>query len=95
MRRAATVLASLAMAGASLLLPGSAQAANGTLIVNTVRLTNPHGCYNASPQPVSVRNHTGSVATVYSATDCRGDVLGVVVSGGYTVFGQGSSVSIA
>ncbi|CAL9303052.1 hypothetical protein [Streptomyces sp. SudanB182_2057] len=68
-------------------------AATGTLIVNGVSYTNPHGCYPANGFLVSVVNHTDRTAYVYPNGGCFGQYEGWVQAGGQATM-NGSSVYI-
>ncbi|GAA3289469.1 hypothetical protein [Streptomyces cinereospinus] len=68
-------------------------AATGTLIVNDVPHTNPHGCHPSNAFLVSVVNHTDRTAYVYPNGGCFGQYEGWVLPGGQAVM-NGSSVYI-
>jgi hypothetical protein len=95
MRRAATVLGSLAAAGVlALSLSGSAWAASGTLIINGRAYNNPSGCYNSDRWPLSVANHTDAPAVISEGQGCSGEQLDTVFPGDSTVSEFGGSVYI-
>ncbi|WP_037911628.1 hypothetical protein [Actinacidiphila yeochonensis] len=95
MRRVATVLGGLAMAGSlALSLSGSAWAAQGTLVVNGTTYQDPSGCYNAQVWPLSVTNNTDQLVTVYAGLNCTGGVLALLAPGSSEVDEFGASVSV-
>ncbi len=96
MRRAATVLGSLAMAGSLALgLSGSAWAAQGTLRVSGNTYTNPReGCYTGLFWPLSVENETNTTVFAFSDERCQGDFIGPVGPGSSQVFEFGGSVYV-
>ncbi|CAL9676938.1 hypothetical protein [Streptomyces sp. enrichment culture] len=75
--------------------PGTAPAAaaTGTLTVNGVAHTNPHGCYPANGFLVSVVNRTDRTAYIYPNGGCFGQYEGWVLAGGQATM-NGSSVYI-
>jgi hypothetical protein len=83
MRRLATALGTLTLAGAiGLALPGTAFAAHGQLfIAPTTVIDNPVGCYNGKGTPLMVGNHTNEYALVYGGPNCTGRVLTVIAPG--------------
>ncbi|MEU2059166.1 hypothetical protein [Streptomyces sp. NPDC013455] len=68
-------------------------AATGTLIVNGVPHTDPHGCYPAGGFMVSVVNHTDRTAYIYPNGGCFGQYEGWVQPGGQAQM-NGASVYI-
>ncbi|GGS41628.1 MULTISPECIES: hypothetical protein [Streptomyces] len=72
--------------------PGTG-AATGTLIVNGVPHTDPHGCYPSNGFLVSVVNRTDRTAYVYPNGGCFGQYEGWVQPGGQATM-NGSSVYI-
>lgn len=95
MRRITTALGALAAASLlALTLPASAHAADGVLVINDTAHEGPSGCYNSDRSPLSVSNHTDSVAHVYSGPGCSGDVIDIVYPGDSTVSEVGNSVYI-
>lgn len=64
-----------------LAVPGSACAANGTLVVNGTAYEDPSGCYPVDWFPSSVANHTDAIAEVHSGPDCSGPVEWLVHPG--------------
>ncbi|NUS11131.1 MAG: hypothetical protein HOY69_06950 [Streptomyces sp.] len=96
MRRLASVLGSVAAAGALALgFAGSASAATGTLVVSGTEYQNPSGCYNATIWPLQVANRTNEPVLVFTGQNCSGDVLEVVVPGSTVVSEFGASVYVA
>lgn len=93
--RLTTAAAALASAGLlALALPGTADAAQGTLRVGFQNYQNPHGCYDSDIFPLIVTNHTNQPVTVYDGPGCRGNRIGTVRPYGEGVFEFGSSVHI-
>jgi hypothetical protein len=77
-----------ALAASTLLMvavPGSAQAATGTLTINGVDNVDPKGCFNltppdssgmngeATPDDMIVKNNTDKVVQVWETWDCSAD----------------------
>lgn len=96
MRRfAAAAAAVLTAAGVlSVVVPGSAHAAEGTLILDGRRIFNPHGCYNSTRWPLMVANDTDQLTIVFQQGNCSGRVEGAVAPGQSGVFNFGSSIYI-
>ncbi|GGS05634.1 hypothetical protein GCM10010252_50450 [Streptomyces aureoverticillatus] len=95
MRRFALTVGSLVAAGMlAFAVPGSAVAADGVLVVNDTAYEEPSGCYDSDRWPLSVSNHTDSVAYVFSEPGCSGEVTEVVYPGDSTVSEFGNSVHI-
>ncbi|WSQ14956.1 hypothetical protein OG604_48630 [Streptomyces sp. NBC_01231] len=96
MRRAATVLGSLVMAGTLALgLSGSAWAAHGWLSISGKTYYEPRtGCYTGVYWPVSVNNRTDTAVYVYSGANCQGDYIGTVEPGSDGFFEFGGSVYV-
>lgn len=93
MRRAAALLASLAVTGTlALAVPAPAAAAQGQLIfTSTGRVVqNPSGCYNPRAIPMGIENRTNQRALIYSERNCEGYVVAAVPPGGsaFSEFGQ-------
>ncbi|RLV10199.1 hypothetical protein CTZ27_02935 [Streptomyces griseocarneus] len=64
-----------ALAAAALLsttAPGPVYAASGQLVLNGRVFTDPSGCYRNLNAPLSVQNHTRTVAFVHTTQDCTG-----------------------
>ncbi|NLU74189.1 hypothetical protein HCC61_16125 [Streptomyces sp. HNM0575] len=84
MRRIATSLGTIAAAGMiALAAPCSAQAADGTLIINGIPYDEPSGCNDVSAYPgaFAVHNGTDETAFVYSGPACTGPLSRVVPAG--------------
>ena len=96
MRRVATALGALAVAGSLALgLSGSAWAAQGTLGVSGNRYTDPgQGCYTGKFWPLAVDNGTDTVVLVFDDGQCKGSVIGSVAPGDSRVFEFGGSVYV-
>ncbi|AYF76162.1 hypothetical protein D7D52_22585 [Nocardia yunnanensis] len=73
------------MAGTvAVLVPGTAQAATGTLVSNGRVLVNPTGCVRiklTDEDTTVVSNGTDQTATFYASIDCSGDPIGTVAAG--------------
>lgn len=67
--------------------------ATGTLVVDGVSHTNPHGCYPAGGFLVTVVNHTDRTAYIYPNGGCFGQYEGWVLPGGQATM-NGASVWI-
>ncbi|MFE1198415.1 hypothetical protein ACFW6E_37675 [Streptomyces olivaceoviridis] len=74
-------------------MAASTGTATGTLIVDGVSYTDPHGCYPAGGFLVSVVNHTDRTAYVYPNGGCFGQYEGWVLPGGQATM-NGASVYI-
>ncbi|SHG76904.1 hypothetical protein [Streptoalloteichus hindustanus] len=95
MRRAMTVLAALAVAGATAVTaPTAAGAARGTLVVDGKQHEDPNGCYASTRNPLTVTNFTDRLAYVYDDDKCEGSMVGFVQQGGTASFPFGSSVQV-
>ncbi|MFD5321133.1 hypothetical protein [Streptomyces sp. NPDC127098] len=95
LNRLATLFAAVAAAGTLVLsLPGTAQAATGTLTIGFQRIQDPSGCYNGQISPLTVRNGTDATATIYDQPDCQGQAIGQLTPGQAGAFEFGASVSI-
>ncbi|MGW4249552.1 hypothetical protein [Nocardia sp. NPDC004722] len=83
--RIAGVLGAAAVAGmVAVLVPGTAQAANGILVSNGRVLVNPTGCVRIALTDLdttTVSNTTDQDATFYASIDCSGDPIGTVAAG--------------
>lgn len=94
MRRAAALLASLAVTGTlALAVPApAAAAAQGQLIFTTTGrvVQNPSGCYNPRATPMGIDNRTNQRALIYSERNCEGYVVLAVPPGSsrFTEFGE-------
>ncbi|MFI9100005.1 hypothetical protein ACIGXA_05740 [Streptomyces fildesensis] len=83
--RMVTVLGALASAALLMVaVPGSAQAATGTLTINGVDHVDPTGCFNLTPPDSSingevtpddmiVKNNTDKTVVVWDSWDCSAD----------------------
>ncbi|WP_281689222.1 hypothetical protein [Pseudonocardia thermophila] len=95
MRRIITIIGSLAAAGLlALVVPGSAHAADGVLIINGVAYAQPSGCYHSHRWPLVVDNRADEYATIYAGPFCEGEQLAYVHPGERAVSPLGSSVYI-
>lgn len=97
MRRAAAVLASLAVTGTlALALPTPAAAAQGQLIFTTTGrvVQNPSGCYNPRAIPMGIENRTNQRAFIYSERNCQGEMIEAVPPGRSTISEFGESVYV-
>lgn len=97
MRRAAALLASLAVTGGlALAMSTPAAAAQGQLIfTSTGRVVqNPSGCYNPRAIPMGIENRTDQRVFIYEERDCQGQVIEAVPSGGSTFSEFGQSVYV-
>lgn len=83
---------SAALAAASLVLPSTAYAAQGELIIGNQTFRNPSECYNSTTSPMFVRNRTDQIAFVSAGEDCSGIPLGIVRPGAESTFKFGRSV---
>ncbi|WP_028810961.1 hypothetical protein [Streptomyces flavidovirens] len=96
MPRIALTVGSLVAAGMLVFaVPGSAVAADGMLIINDTAYEWPSGCYDSDRRPLSVSNHTDTVAYMYSGSACSGEVTEVILPAESTVSEFGNSVLIA
>ncbi|MFC5148407.1 hypothetical protein [Streptomyces aureoversilis] len=77
----------------SLVVPGSASAASGRLVLNGRVFTNPSGCHRNLNAPLSVQNRTGAVAFVHTSPDCTGPGQSVPPDGTFAA-SSGHSVRI-
>jgi hypothetical protein len=96
MRRAATVLGGLVMAGSLTLgLSGSAWASQGTLEVSGNTYSNPgKGCYTGKFWPLVVNNRTNTPVFIFEDGQCQGQSLGTVSPESSRVFDFGQSVYV-
>ncbi|MEV0439929.1 hypothetical protein AB0I84_01160 [Streptomyces spectabilis] len=95
MRRIALALGSVVAAGTlALAVPGSALAAEGTLVVGGVEYAEPSGCYDTDSRPLTVDNHTDSSALVFAESGCDDAPIEIVGPGVSTVSEFGASVYI-
>ncbi|WP_328405130.1 hypothetical protein OHS70_37545 [Streptomyces sp. NBC_00390] len=96
-RRAARVLGACAAAlTLALTAPGTAQAANGVLIVDGALHTDPSGCHPLGDfAPSEVANRTDEVAFVWSGPFCNGHVTGAILPGQFVRPAPGMSLFIA
>ncbi|MFI5757632.1 hypothetical protein [Streptomyces sp. NPDC051569] len=96
MRRTATALGSLVMAGSLALgLSGSAWAAEGTLTVSGQTYTDPaQGCYTGNFWPLSVNNETDTLVYVFDNDRCYGQPIDRLGAGDSRVFEFGESVRV-
>ncbi|GAA3103860.1 hypothetical protein ACFQ0X_29920 [Streptomyces rectiviolaceus] len=78
---AVTLGALTAAATLTIAVPGSAYAAEGTLIVNGNAYDDPSGCYPVESFPSSVANYTDAIAEVHSGPGCGGPVEWLVHPG--------------
>lgn len=95
MRRVATVLGSVAAAGALALgLAGSATAATGTLTINDKTYNDPGGCYPSDSWPMRIINRTNEVVFIFEGSNCTGGPLQAVTPGSGAISDFGGSVYI-
>ncbi|MCZ4097087.1 hypothetical protein C8250_024795 [Streptomyces sp. So13.3] len=101
-----------ALASAALLMvavPGSAQAATGTLTINGVDHVDPVGCFDltppdssnggssATPDPMPVKNNTDKVVVVWDTWECNTDAndqVSTIQPGAEASVDADSSVSV-
>ena len=97
MLRTAGFIGAAALAGlVTVLAPASANAATGSLGINSRIVGNPSGCIQVNGSPLmanSVANYTDRDATVFSNADCTGDVTGTVPAGAVGA-ANGASIQI-
>ncbi|MGW7385971.1 hypothetical protein [Streptomyces sp. NPDC054794] len=80
----------------ALATPGTAQAANGVLIIDGALHTNPSGCLPLGDfAPSKVTNLTDEVAFVWSRPNCTGQVTRAVLPGQVVRPAPGMSLFIA
>ena len=95
LRRLSFTLGTLALAGTmALVLPTSASAATGVLVINGKRHVNPSGCFWATSHPLAIQNRTNAPAFVFDRPGCGGQVTDVVRPGGSTISEFGNSVFV-
>lgn len=92
MRRITVPLGTLAAAAVlSVVIPGSAHAAPGVLVIDDRAQANPSGCYQMSS---SVENQTAWTAHVLTGPGCTGELATTVHPGESVVSRAGRSVWI-
>ncbi|TJZ57029.1 hypothetical protein FCH28_06020 [Streptomyces piniterrae] len=74
--------------------PGSAYAAEGSLVVGGVEYVDPSGCYDTDSWPLTVDNYTDRPALVFAEPNCGGTPIEFVAPGASTVSEFGSSVYV-
>ncbi|MGW0671429.1 hypothetical protein [Streptomyces sp. NPDC002746] len=74
-------LGALAAVAMTVVVPGSAYAAEGALFINDQTFEDPSGCYPVASTRLSVSNHTDAIAEVHSGPNCTGPVTNVVYPG--------------
>ncbi|MFD9883423.1 hypothetical protein ACFWZT_18410 [Streptomyces alboflavus] len=95
MRRIALALSSVVTAGTlALAVPGTALAAEGSLVVGGVEYVDPSGCYDSDSWPLTVDNYTDTPALVFGEANCGGVPIEFVDSGASTISEFGASVYI-
>lgn len=96
MRRVATVLGTLAAAGALALgLVGSATAATGTLFIQGFTYMDPHDCYSFDARrPGLVGNFTNQRVLVFDEPLCKGQPMEVLYPGQDSYYGEGFTGSV-
>ncbi|MBL1085001.1 hypothetical protein JK359_24015 [Streptomyces actinomycinicus] len=81
MRGIRPTFVTLAAAGVlALAVPGSALAANGTLVINGVPIARPKGCIEI-PQLSTVFNVTDTLALVHNVPGCAGGIVRIIPPG--------------
>lgn len=72
-----------AAASLAMIIPASAQAAIGTLVVNDTAYQNPSGCITVAPGPIEldIINDTDQPAEVYEFPTCQGPITTVIDPG--------------
>ncbi|MFE6839466.1 hypothetical protein ACFVFI_32135 [Streptomyces sp. NPDC057705] len=87
MRRTAGVLGAWAAAAMlALATPGTAQAAQGVLLIDGAANRNPNGCFPLGDfAPSEVANFTNGTAWVWTGTNCGGEVVHPIFAGQVTI----------
>ncbi|MFI9506218.1 hypothetical protein [Nocardia sp. NPDC052566] len=97
LRTAGFLGAAAAAAMISVLAPGTAHAAVGSVAVGPKFIVNPSGCVNtegSSLLPSPLGNYTDQVVTVYTGRDCTGTVAQTIQPDGIGTAAAAGSFSV-